>query len=61
MDVCTVMANMVGLPAASVPWGVDQSGLPIGVQLIAGPLQEPTLFRAAAAIERSAPALAPAQ
>ncbi len=55
MDVCTVMANLAGLPAASVPWSVDRNGLPIGVQLIAGVLQEPTLFRAAAALERSAP------
>jgi aspartyl-tRNA(Asn)/glutamyl-tRNA(Gln) amidotransferase subunit A len=54
MDVCTVTANMAGLPAVSVPWTTDQNGLPIGVQLIAGPLQEPTLFRAAACLERSA-------
>jgi aspartyl-tRNA(Asn)/glutamyl-tRNA(Gln) amidotransferase subunit A len=54
MDICTVTANMAGLPAISVPWSVDHTGLPIGVQLIAGPLQEPTLLRAAASLERSA-------
>lgn len=55
MDVCTIMANLAGLPAASVPWGVDDSGLPIGVQVMAGTMQESVLFKASAALERSAP------
>ena len=61
MDVCTVMANLAGLPAASVPWGADKSGLPIGVQLLAGPFQEAALLQAAAAVERAAPPLPPAR
>jgi aspartyl-tRNA(Asn)/glutamyl-tRNA(Gln) amidotransferase subunit A len=56
MDVCTIMANLVGIPAASVPWGADGAGLPIGVQVMASAFEEATLLRAAAAIERSAPA-----
>jgi aspartyl-tRNA(Asn)/glutamyl-tRNA(Gln) amidotransferase subunit A len=37
-DIMTVPASLAGLPAISVPAGVDNSGLPIGVQLI-GPRQ----------------------
>src|SRR6185369_6007490 len=30
----TVFANYYGLPAISVPWGVDPNGLPIGMQIV---------------------------
>ena len=33
-DICTVPSSLAGLPAISVPCGVDGSGLPIGLQLI---------------------------
>lgn len=33
-DVCTVPANIAGLPAISLPCGVDKDGLPIGIQII---------------------------
>ncbi|MDE7087135.1 MAG: Asp-tRNA(Asn)/Glu-tRNA(Gln) amidotransferase subunit GatA, partial [Clostridia bacterium] len=33
-DVCTVPVNIAGLPAISIPCGVDKSGMPIGVQII---------------------------
>ncbi|HEX2046300.1 MAG TPA: Asp-tRNA(Asn)/Glu-tRNA(Gln) amidotransferase subunit GatA [Acidimicrobiales bacterium] len=52
-DVCTIPSNMAGHPAVSVPYGVGEDGLPVGVQLLAPALGEPTLFRAAAALERS--------
>lgn len=35
-DGFTVFANLAGLPAISVPWGFDEAGLPLGLQL-AGP------------------------
>jgi aspartyl-tRNA(Asn)/glutamyl-tRNA(Gln) amidotransferase subunit A len=54
-DVCTIPANMAGHPALSVPFGTGHDGLPIGMQLLAPALGEPVLFRAAAALERSAP------
>ena len=37
----------------SVPSGTGADGLPVGVQVLAGTLQESTMFRAAAALERS--------
>jgi aspartyl-tRNA(Asn)/glutamyl-tRNA(Gln) amidotransferase subunit A len=52
-DVCTIPSNMAGHPAISVPYGVGDDGLPVGVQLLAPALAEATLFRAAAALERS--------
>jgi aspartyl-tRNA(Asn)/glutamyl-tRNA(Gln) amidotransferase subunit A len=50
-DVFTIPANLAGVPAVSVPAGLDMQGLPIGVQLTAKPLDETTLLRAAAAFE----------
>ena len=46
-DVCTVLANLTGLPAMSVPCGVDKNGLPIGMQLIGKAWDEKTLFQVA--------------
>jgi aspartyl-tRNA(Asn)/glutamyl-tRNA(Gln) amidotransferase subunit A len=48
----TFSANLVGLPALSVPCGLTSDGLPIGFQLLGGPFEEATLFRLARAYER---------
>jgi aspartyl-tRNA(Asn)/glutamyl-tRNA(Gln) amidotransferase subunit A len=53
-DVFTVPASLAGLPAISVPAGLDQQGLPLGLHLIARPFDEMTLFRAAEAVEKAA-------
>lgn len=45
--------NLTGLPAISVPCGFDREGLPIGVQIVAAPFQEPTVLRVAHAYERT--------
>ena len=50
-DIFTIPANLAGVPAISVPSGLDAGGLPIGLQLTAPALDEATLFRAAAALE----------
>jgi aspartyl-tRNA(Asn)/glutamyl-tRNA(Gln) amidotransferase subunit A len=50
-DVCTIPSNLSGDPAISVPFGADANGLPIGVQVLAPGLQEPSMFRAAAVLE----------
>ena len=49
-DITTVMPNLAGLPALSVPCGLA-SGMPVGLQLIGRPLEEHTLLKAAAAFE----------
>jgi len=46
-DLLTIPANLAGLPAISLPCGFDAAGLPIGLQLITGVLEEPTLLRVA--------------
>jgi aspartyl-tRNA(Asn)/glutamyl-tRNA(Gln) amidotransferase subunit A len=50
-DVFTIPANLSGVPAISIPSGVDAGGLPVGLQLTAGVLAEPTLLRVANALE----------
>jgi aspartyl-tRNA(Asn)/glutamyl-tRNA(Gln) amidotransferase subunit A len=53
-DVFTVPASMAGVPAMSVPAGLDTNGLPLGLQVIGRPFDEETVFAVAAAIERAA-------
>lgn len=43
-DLFTVQANVVGLPAISIPNGVDNDGMPIGFQIMAGAFQEEALL-----------------
>ncbi|HEX6256295.1 MAG TPA: Asp-tRNA(Asn)/Glu-tRNA(Gln) amidotransferase subunit GatA [Euzebyales bacterium] len=50
-DVFTVPASLAGLPALSMPAGLDDTGLPVGAQLVAPLLDEATLFRAARGLE----------
>ena len=53
-DVFTVPASLAGLPAMSVPGGVDAAGLPLGLQIIGKPLDEQSVLDAALAIEERA-------
>jgi aspartyl-tRNA(Asn)/glutamyl-tRNA(Gln) amidotransferase subunit A len=46
-DIFTIPVNLAGLPGLSVPCGFDQSGLPIGLQIIGRPLDEPLMLQAA--------------
>jgi len=57
-DLLTIPANMAGLPALSLPCGFDGEGLPIGVQLITGVLQEERLLQVAHHYERAASVMA---
>ena len=52
-DIFTLPVNIAGLPALSLPCGLGQAGLPVGLHLIADHWQEATLFRAAHAYERA--------
>ena len=53
-DIFTVTVNMAGLPGIAVPAGLDDQGLPLGLQLIGKPFDEETLFRAGHVIEQAA-------
>ena len=52
-DVLTLPANIAGLPGMSVPAGLSKDGLPIGFQILAGALEEETIFRIAHAFEQA--------
>jgi amidase len=51
----TAVFNMNGLPAVSLPLHQSQSGLPIGVQLVAGPWEEAALIRVGSQLEEVLP------
>ena len=51
----TFFANFTGHPAASVPAGLSQSGLPVGMQLIGRRFADGDVLAAAAAFERLRP------
>jgi aspartyl-tRNA(Asn)/glutamyl-tRNA(Gln) amidotransferase subunit A len=53
-DICTITANMAGIPALSQPCGFSAtSGLPIGLQLMGPAFSEETLLRIAHAYEQA--------
>jgi aspartyl-tRNA(Asn)/glutamyl-tRNA(Gln) amidotransferase subunit A len=53
-DVFAVPASLAGLPAMSVPGGLDADGLPLGLHLIGHELDEQTVLNAGLAIEERA-------
>ncbi len=53
-DIFTVTVNMSGLPGISIPAGLSGEGTPLGLQLIAKPFDEETLFRVGHVIEEAA-------
>ena len=53
-DVFTIPTNLSGEAAITVPFGVGDDGLPIGVQLLGPARSEPTLFSAATVLEHEA-------
>ncbi|MDF2473134.1 MAG: aspartyl/glutamyl-tRNA(Asn/Gln) amidotransferase subunit [Anaerocolumna sp.] len=52
-DIYTVSVNLAGLPAISLPCGIDSKGLPIGLQLIGKHFGEKDIIRAAFSFEQS--------
>lgn len=52
-DIYTVSVNLAGLPAMTLPCGMDRKGLPIGLQLIGGCFQEKKILQAAYAFEQN--------
>ena len=51
-DIFTLSANLAGIPGISVPCGYTKSGLPIGLQLLAGHFEEGKLIQVASAYEK---------
>jgi aspartyl-tRNA(Asn)/glutamyl-tRNA(Gln) amidotransferase subunit A len=49
-DICTIPANLAGLPAISIPCGLSD-GLPVGFQLIGPAFSENRILQAAHALE----------
>lgn len=50
-DIYTISVNLAGLPAISVPVDTADNGMPVGLQLIAAPYAEQTLFNGALSLE----------
>ncbi len=50
-DIFTISANLAGVPAIAVPCGVDSQGMPLGIQFMARPFDEVSLFKVAHAYE----------
>jgi len=53
-DVCTIPSNLVGHPGISVPFGVGDDGLPVGVQVLAPATHDAQTFRVGAVLEAAA-------
>jgi aspartyl-tRNA(Asn)/glutamyl-tRNA(Gln) amidotransferase subunit A len=53
-DVFTVPASLAGVPAMSVPAGLNAEGLPLGLQVIGKHFDEETVLAVSAALERAA-------
>jgi aspartyl-tRNA(Asn)/glutamyl-tRNA(Gln) amidotransferase subunit A len=53
-DVFSVPASLAGLPAMSVPAGLNSEGLPLGLQVIGRPFDEQGVLDAGLAIEQRA-------
>ena len=51
-DICTVPVNIAGVPAISIPCGVDSNNMPIGMQLIGNKFCEETILNAAYTFEQ---------
>lgn len=52
-DIYTISVNLAGLPGITLPCGTDQSGLPIGLQLIGDCFAEKKIIRAAYTYEQT--------
>jgi aspartyl-tRNA(Asn)/glutamyl-tRNA(Gln) amidotransferase subunit A len=58
-DIYTLPASLAGVPAMSVPCTPTRSGLPVGLQIVARPLDEATMLAVGAACEAAFPCASP--
>lgn len=54
-DIYTISVNLAGIPAISLPCGFTKEGLPVGLQILAKPFAEETLFKTAYTYEQNTP------
>ena len=52
-DIHTVPVNIAGIPSLSMPCGVGEGGMPVGVQLMGDVFSEPLLYRVGQALENA--------
>jgi len=52
-DIYTISVNLAGIPALSLPCGFTKNNLPIGLQILAKPFAEETIFRVAYTYEQN--------
>ncbi|MCK4846816.1 MAG: Asp-tRNA(Asn)/Glu-tRNA(Gln) amidotransferase subunit GatA [Deltaproteobacteria bacterium] len=52
-DIFTISCNLAGIPGISIPCGLTEAGLPIGLQLLGRHMDEATILRAAHAFEEA--------
>lgn len=52
-DIYTISCNLAGIPGISIPCGFTRGGLPIGLQILAAPLEEDKLLRVARMHEKA--------
>ena len=53
-DIFTVSVSLAGLPALSLPIGLNKNGLPLGMQIIGRAFDEETVFKTAFVLEKQA-------
>ena len=51
-DICTVSINIAGVPAISIPCGLDSEGMPVGMQLIGNKFEEEKILNVAYTFEQ---------
>jgi aspartyl-tRNA(Asn)/glutamyl-tRNA(Gln) amidotransferase subunit A len=51
-DLCTIPANLAGLPAISIPTGITDDNLPLGVQVMSKALSDDSLLNFSEIIEK---------
>jgi aspartyl-tRNA(Asn)/glutamyl-tRNA(Gln) amidotransferase subunit A len=55
----TWVFNLTKQPCSSVPWGFDEAGLPVGVQVVATHMREDLVLRGSAVLEAAMPPVMP--
>jgi aspartyl-tRNA(Asn)/glutamyl-tRNA(Gln) amidotransferase subunit A len=58
-DILTISANLAGIPALSVPAGLDSKGLPVGLQIMGNHFQEQKILGIAGALENICETVSP--